>query len=257
MIITTTNTIESYHIEEYVDVVYANVVLGVNIFAESTAQFTDIFGGRSGIYQKKLQNLYDYLKSELETKAKKLSANAIIGVHYNFEELTGNVHSMLMATATGTAVKIVKYDRYSRLKVLHDLFQYNKEGILSDEEYEFEKNKVEKEYTNQVAIDVILHQKAKEDEAKQRAVEQEIDNKHNAKIAVINKCIEETKEQIRHIDINTVDYSSLLEDESLPMDEITINLIERGHVAEAIKYYMDQTGLDQDDAIEYASTLIG
>ena len=51
-IITTTPTIEGHPIKAYHCAINVNVVIGINIFSDFAASFTDVFGGNSGIYQR-------------------------------------------------------------------------------------------------------------------------------------------------------------------------------------------------------------
>lgn len=106
MLITTTNSIENFTINEYLGLVYSNVVLGTNLLSDWSASFTDVFGGRSGSYQHKLQLIYNQVKYELETKAKHIGANCIIGFKIDFDEISGKGKSMFMVSACGTAVNI-------------------------------------------------------------------------------------------------------------------------------------------------------
>lgn len=46
MIVTTTGNIEGGTIKRYIDTVYANTVVGTNLFSDFAASFTDIFGGK-------------------------------------------------------------------------------------------------------------------------------------------------------------------------------------------------------------------
>lgn len=107
MLITTTNVIENATIEKYHGVVSANVVVGTNMFSDFAASFTDFFGGRSETYQNKLQLIYKEVARELEQKAYRLGANSILGVKYDFDEISGKGKSMFMVSAYGTAVSAV------------------------------------------------------------------------------------------------------------------------------------------------------
>ena len=108
MIITTTHTIAGYKIERYLGLINANQVLGVNLISDIIASFSDVFGGRSGTYRERLDNLYNDIMNLLEQKAMSLGANAILGVHLDFDEISGKEKSMFMVTAYGTAVCITR-----------------------------------------------------------------------------------------------------------------------------------------------------
>jgi len=102
MLITTTESIEKGKITKYLDVISSNVVIGVNVLSEFVASFTDFFGGKSGTYKRKLDGIFSDSLSNLSKKAKKLEANAIVGLRLDYEELSSNGKSMIMVYAMGT-----------------------------------------------------------------------------------------------------------------------------------------------------------
>lgn len=104
MIITTTNSIENSHIEKYLGVVTANLVLGTNFFSEFSAAFTDFFGGMSGPYGRKMDTLYQKAYDVLSLKASAMGANCILGFKIDFDELSGKGMQMFMVSVSGTAV---------------------------------------------------------------------------------------------------------------------------------------------------------
>lgn len=87
-------------------VVCANVVVGTNVFSDFAASVTDFFGGKSGTYGRKLEYAYEEAKKELEAKARKLGANAVIGLRVDFDEISGKDKSMLMVSVSGTACTV-------------------------------------------------------------------------------------------------------------------------------------------------------
>lgn len=105
MIITTTNQIEGKKIIEYKDIVFGEVISGVNMFKDIGAGFRNIFGGRSEGYEDELMNSRTQALEEMKERAKKLGANAVIGVDIDYEVL-GADNGMLMVTASGTAVVV-------------------------------------------------------------------------------------------------------------------------------------------------------
>ena len=108
MIITTTSNIEGAHIEEYLQLVSVNVVIGTNFFSDWMASITDIFGGTSSTYQRKLDSVYEEAVKRIEKKASKLGADAVVGLKMDFGEVSGKEKSMFMVSAIGTAVKLSK-----------------------------------------------------------------------------------------------------------------------------------------------------
>jgi uncharacterized protein YbjQ (UPF0145 family) len=107
MITSTTNTIEGREIAEYRGIVTGEAILGTNIFRDIIAGIRDIVGGRAGSYEKALREAREIALSEMQDEAQKLGANAVIGVDLDYENIsTGSSGSMLMVSASGTAVVI-------------------------------------------------------------------------------------------------------------------------------------------------------
>lgn len=102
-IVTTTDNIERGTIESYHGVINVNIVIGTNLFSDIAASFTDIFGGQSESYQKKMNSMYDMVQNKLILKAKSLGANAIVGFRIDFDEISGKGKGMLMISGIGTA----------------------------------------------------------------------------------------------------------------------------------------------------------
>mgnify|MGYP001076740913 FL=1 len=103
MLVTTTNTIEGRRIVEYKGLVAGEAILGANLFRDIFASIRDIVGGRSGSYEKVLNDARQTAIGEMTDKAVELGANAVIGVDLDYETIGSN-GSMLMVTAAGTAV---------------------------------------------------------------------------------------------------------------------------------------------------------
>ena len=108
MIITTTSNIEGARIVEYLDLISVNVVIGTNFFSDWMASVTDIFGGKSSTYQRKLDDVYEAAFKKIEKRAEKLGADAVVGLKMDFGEVSGKDKSMFMVSAIGTAVKLSK-----------------------------------------------------------------------------------------------------------------------------------------------------
>ena len=105
MLMTTTSTIEGQPVREYLGVVTGEVIVGANIFKDLFAGIRDIVGGRSGAYEDSLRDARQTALAELADEARNLGANAVIGIDLDYEVL-GKEGSMLMVTASGTAVKL-------------------------------------------------------------------------------------------------------------------------------------------------------
>lgn len=105
MIISTTPTLEGYQIKEYLGIATGEVIVGANIFKDLFAGIRDIVGGRAGAYESTLRDARREAFAELENEAKRLGANAVVGVDIDYE-VVGQGGSMLMVSASGTAVRI-------------------------------------------------------------------------------------------------------------------------------------------------------
>ena len=106
MIVSTTNTIEGRRIVEYKGVVTGEAILGANIFRDFFAGIRDIVGGRSGAYEKSLREARQIALREMEEEATRVGGNAVIGVDLDYENISAGSGSMLMVSASGTAVVI-------------------------------------------------------------------------------------------------------------------------------------------------------
>ena len=83
--------------------VSGETVIGANIVRDLFASITDIVGGRSGSYEKVLKEAKETAINEMKQYALQLGANGVIAVDLDYETIG---QSMLMVTASGTAVKI-------------------------------------------------------------------------------------------------------------------------------------------------------
>jgi uncharacterized protein YbjQ (UPF0145 family) len=97
--------IEGRPVKDYLGVVTGEVIVGANIFKDLFAGIRDIVGGRSGSYESTLRDARATALDELKAEAKALGADAVIGVDLDYETL-GQGGTMLMVTASGTAVKL-------------------------------------------------------------------------------------------------------------------------------------------------------
>ncbi|MBE6199564.1 MAG: heavy metal-binding domain-containing protein [Rikenellaceae bacterium] len=105
MILSTTPTIEGRTIVEYKGVVFGEVIVGVNFIKDFAAGIRDLIGGRSNTYEKELVEARETAMQELQARAMAMGADAVVGIDIDYEVL-GQSGSMLMVTASGTAVKL-------------------------------------------------------------------------------------------------------------------------------------------------------
>ncbi|NEO98594.1 MAG: YbjQ family protein [Symploca sp. SIO2E9] len=107
MIVTTTDVIQGAIIEAYLGVVTAEVVYGTNVLRDFFAGIRDFIGGRTGSYERIFEQGQLEAIRELEERAQRLGADAVIGIEID----TGTINVdqtgvLLLITATGTAVKL-------------------------------------------------------------------------------------------------------------------------------------------------------
>ncbi len=105
MLVTTTPAIEGARITRYYGIVSGETIIGANVFRDFFASIRDVVGGRSGSYEEVLREAKDIALQEMQEQARRLGANAVIGVDLDYETV-GSSGSMLMVTACGTAVTV-------------------------------------------------------------------------------------------------------------------------------------------------------
>ncbi len=87
MIITTTPDIQGRTISAYRGVVNGEAILGANVFRDMFAGIRDIVGGRSAAYEKELRQAREIALDELAEEARRLGADAVVGVDIDYEQL--------------------------------------------------------------------------------------------------------------------------------------------------------------------------
>ncbi|MDW7685338.1 MAG: putative heavy metal-binding protein [Bacillota bacterium] len=105
MIITTTPSVEGRKITQYKEIVFGEVISGVDFIKDFSAGLRNFFGGRSGAYEGELIQAREAAIKEMGERAAALGANAVVGVDIDYEVL-GQGGNMLMVTASGTAVVV-------------------------------------------------------------------------------------------------------------------------------------------------------
>ena len=103
--VSTTLTLEGHPIQQYLGVVTGEVIVGANLFRDLFANIRDIVGGRSGSYERILSDARNQAIEELQAECASRGGNAVVGVDLDYEVI-GDTGSMLMVSASGTAVKI-------------------------------------------------------------------------------------------------------------------------------------------------------
>ncbi|MBP2018501.1 uncharacterized protein YbjQ (UPF0145 family) [Symbiobacterium terraclitae] len=103
MLVTTTPTVQGREITEYLGIVSGETIMGANFVRDIAASIADFIGGRAGAYESKLREGRDACLHEMMNEARRLGADAVVGVDIDYEVLG---QSMLMVTASGTAVRL-------------------------------------------------------------------------------------------------------------------------------------------------------
>ena len=105
MILTTTPSVEGRKIAEYKNVVFGEVIAGVDFFKDFGASIRNLVGGRSASYEDELIKARQMAMEEMQNRAARLGADAIVDIDIDYEVLGAN-NGMLMVTASGTAVTL-------------------------------------------------------------------------------------------------------------------------------------------------------
>lgn len=104
VLVTSTPTIATHQIVEYIGPVFGEAVYGANFFRDIASGIADVLGGRSQSYEDILVRGRTATIHEMQLRAEKLNCNAIVGLEIQYEPI-GN--SMFLICASGTAVRVV------------------------------------------------------------------------------------------------------------------------------------------------------
>ncbi|SFR53569.1 Uncharacterized conserved protein YbjQ, UPF0145 family [Robiginitalea myxolifaciens] len=105
MIVSTTTALDGQPVREYLGIVTGETIIGANIVKDFFAGIRDIVGGRSGSYERVLNEARQSALREMSDRAREFGADAVIGVDLDYETL-GSGGGMIMVTASGTAVRL-------------------------------------------------------------------------------------------------------------------------------------------------------
>lgn len=105
-ILLTTETAHNLPVVDRLDIVTAEVVIGMHLFKDVASVFRDVFGGRSAVMQQGLREARQTALAELRKEAHALGADAVVGVDLDYSEISGGGKSMLFLVASGTAVTL-------------------------------------------------------------------------------------------------------------------------------------------------------
>ena len=107
MILSTTDYLQGENIQNYLGIVTAEVVYGSNALRDFFAGIRDVLGGRTAAYERVFERGQRDALKELEARANRLGADAVIGVQVKTDTINIDEHGVLMLiTATGTAVQL-------------------------------------------------------------------------------------------------------------------------------------------------------
>ena len=105
-IILTTEVASDLRIDRRLEIITAEVVIGMHLFKDIAGLFRDVFGGRSKVMQNGLRDARKTALDELRREAHALGADAVVGVDLDYSEISGGGKSMLFLVASGTAVTL-------------------------------------------------------------------------------------------------------------------------------------------------------
>ena len=106
VIVTTAPFIDGRSVNQTLDVITAERIMGIDVLSEWLLGFTDDMGGSSRNTESILRNSRIECINQLKIEAASLGANAVIGVSLDYSEFSGKGKSMLFLVASGTAVRL-------------------------------------------------------------------------------------------------------------------------------------------------------
>ena len=104
--ILTTETATELPIIARLGLVTGECAMGIDIFKDIGAGLRDIVGGRSKSLEASVAECRKAAIADLRDAADSLGADAVVALSIQVQELAGGGKSMLLVTATGTAVKL-------------------------------------------------------------------------------------------------------------------------------------------------------
>ena len=232
VIVTTTNKVPCYSVKEYKGMV------GANVIADIFASWTDFVGGKSGAYRNRLDDLFSDVKSHLIVRAEELGANAILGVRFSFNEISGKNKSMFMLSGYGTSA-LIEPDKVERMEKIHKLNIFRSEGLISEEEYNDEKKRLINTYDNFISESIEYSDDELED-----ASDLQDESEEDTEIDGLGNLWKMSIEGIADAEVPTKLKGNT-------KDEIIRNLLKQELYNEAGKYYMQYEKVDASTAYDY------
>lgn len=103
VIATTTNNIDGFSVDRYIDIESIEHVIGTGPISEFTSDVEDFFGRRSSAFERKLKEARELSLKNLKLSCFEKGGNAILGICFNYTEFSGNRIGLI---TSGTIVKI-------------------------------------------------------------------------------------------------------------------------------------------------------
>ena len=107
--LSTTSEMPGKTIAESRGIVCGTAILGVDMFRDIAAAFSDTFGGRSTVYESEMNQAREYALEELMEKTYAVRGEAVVGVKIDYESVGSN-GKLLLVSITGTAVTLAPGD---------------------------------------------------------------------------------------------------------------------------------------------------
>ena len=104
MLLSSTSTLENKTIVKYHGLVNGESLIGSNIYKDLFSGVRDVVEGRTTAYAEELEAARNEAIKAMETKAKELGANGIIGLKISYNNLGGTMGNTILVTVYGTAV---------------------------------------------------------------------------------------------------------------------------------------------------------
>ncbi|MEO0322760.1 MAG: heavy metal-binding domain-containing protein [Myxococcota bacterium] len=103
----TSDEVPGFKSHEAVGIVGAEHAAGVGLISELYAAVTDAVGGRSDRIQAIMNSARHAVTAELQEQAALCGADAVIGISFGYTQFSGQSKSMLLVSASGTAVTLL------------------------------------------------------------------------------------------------------------------------------------------------------
>lgn len=104
VILTTTNNVDGYRVQKYIDVISYEYVIGTGPLSEFTSGFQDLVGARSTAFEEKLTIAKKVALDKMRYTAHSYGGDAVIGLGFEYANFEGNRVAVII---TGTVVKLV------------------------------------------------------------------------------------------------------------------------------------------------------